>query len=211
MTRLRDQPHLLVFRGTSRVVGLRAEVHCAILAVLRFVLPAVQARSGYKDRLSEPTSRRFLVPALRAGPGTKIRDVFAAPPPAWGQINLVFRNPGLQSPPRIRKLRGRGLDPGFLVRRFLVRVLGCTGSTEVRAPHGLSLRRPGSQASSGALRASLSYGAPSSVHSLCVLSAPACLPARLSLTLLSRPCRPDSKPTIRFVRTPPESGRRVQT
>ena len=67
---------------------------CRILSI-----STVQSRTGLRNRLSEPASRRFLVPALRAGPGAKFLKCFAAPPPAWRKIQLVLRNHGLGPSP----------------------------------------------------------------------------------------------------------------
>ena len=89
------------------------------------VFSTVQSRTGKRNHLFEPASRRFLVLALRARPGTNIFNVFAAPPPTWGRIKLVSRPPGLRPPPRLRSSRGARLGPGILVPGFLIRVLGC--------------------------------------------------------------------------------------
>ena len=78
-----------------------------------------------RNRLSEPASRRFLAPALWAGPGASFLNDFAAPPPAWGDKKLVLRNPGLRPPPGLEILGGWGYAPGFLIRRFVIRVPGC--------------------------------------------------------------------------------------
>ena len=90
-----------------------------------FASTEVQPRSGLRNRFSEPATRRFLVSALLAPPGARCLNVCAAPPPAWGQIKLVLRNPGLR-PPQAKKFQLAGASPlNFL---FGSRDPGCNAS-----------------------------------------------------------------------------------
>ena len=66
----------------------------------------VQSRTGLRT-----ASWRFLVPALRAGHGTKSLNVFAAPPPTWGQVELASKRSRPQAAPGLRNPGCQGLRP----------------------------------------------------------------------------------------------------
>ena len=74
----------------------------------------IQSRTGLRSRFSQPAPQRFL-----------ILDVFAASPPAWGQIKLVSRNPGLQPPPGPEILGDRGLRQGISCSTVSYSCPGC--------------------------------------------------------------------------------------
>ena len=72
----------------------------------------VQSTTGIRNRLSEPASRRvsYSGPSGRTRNGHSYSNVFAVPPPAWGRVEFVLRNPDL-GPPRAQKSWVSGAPP----------------------------------------------------------------------------------------------------
>ena len=80
----------------------------------------VQSRTGQRNRVSEPASRRFLTSGLSARPGAMFLNVFVAPPPAWGQIKACFKKSLPPAAPRAQKFQVAGAPPrDFLFGGFL--------------------------------------------------------------------------------------------